>query len=41
MHEIAIETNTFTLRLVCHDLRIDPLAIGDPWTRQLTPIEAP
>lgn len=41
MHEIAIETNTFTLRLVCHDLRVDQLATGDPWTRELTPIEAP
>ena len=40
MHEVAIETNVFTLRLVCHDLRVDQLAVGDPWTRELTPIEA-
>jgi hypothetical protein len=40
MHEVAIETNAFTLRLVCHDLRVDQLAVGDPWTRELTPIEA-
>ena len=39
MHEVAIETNVFTLRLVCHDLRVDQLAVGDPWTRELTPIE--
>lgn len=41
MHEIAIETNTFALRLVCHDLRIDQLAVGDPWTLELTLVEAP
>lgn len=40
MHEIAIETNTFNLQLVCHDLRVHQLAIGDPWTRQLTPLDA-
>jgi hypothetical protein len=39
MHEVAIETNAFTLRLVCHDLRVDQLAVGDPWTRKLTPIQ--
>jgi hypothetical protein len=38
MHEVAIETNAFTLRLVCHDLRIDQLAVGDPWTHELTPL---
>jgi hypothetical protein len=41
MHEVAIETSAFTLRIVCHDLRVDQLAVGDPWTRELTPIEAP
>jgi hypothetical protein len=41
MHELVIETNTFALRLVCHDLRVDQLAVGDPWTRELTPIESP
>jgi hypothetical protein len=39
MHEVVIETNTFTLRLVFHDLRVVQVAVGDPWTRQLAPIE--
>jgi len=33
MHEVAVETITFLLRLVCHDLRIQQLAVGDPVTR--------
>jgi hypothetical protein len=41
MHEVAVETNTFTLRLVCHDLHVEQLAIGDPRTRTLTPINSP
>jgi hypothetical protein len=40
MHEIAIETNTVALRLVCYALRINQLAVGDPWTRELTPLDA-
>lgn len=40
MHEVALETNTFHLRVVCHDLRVDQLAVGDPRTRALTPIES-
>ncbi len=39
MHEIEVETNAFLIRLVCHDLRIDQLAVGDPATGELTPIE--
>jgi hypothetical protein len=38
MHEIRIETNAFTLGLVCHDLRVDQVAIGDALTGELTPI---
>lgn len=30
MHEVQIETNVYTLSLICHDLRIDRLAEGDP-----------
>jgi hypothetical protein len=41
MHETVIETNTFTLHLVCHDLRIERLAIGNPTTGELTELEAP
>jgi hypothetical protein len=41
MHEILIETNTFVLNLVCHDLRIQRLAVGDPMTRKLIELEAP
>ena len=39
MHEVAIETNAFGLRLICHDLRVDHLAVGDPRTRELTPLD--
>jgi len=39
MHEVTVETNTFVLRLVCHDLRIEQLAVGDPVTRTLKPVE--
>jgi hypothetical protein len=41
MHEVMIETNTFDLRLVCHDLRVHKLAIGDPWTRTLKDLDEP
>lgn len=41
MHEIVIETNTFVLNLVCHDLRIQRLAVGDPMTRKLVELDAP
>ena len=39
MHEIRIETNAYALDLVCHDLRIDQLAVGDPVTGDLKPID--
>jgi hypothetical protein len=36
MHHIRIETNTYVLDLICHDLRIDQLASGDPLTGELS-----
>jgi hypothetical protein len=39
MHEVMIETNTFLLRLVCHDLRFQQLAVGDPATQTLQPLD--
>jgi hypothetical protein len=39
MHEVVVETNAFGLRLVCHDLRVLQLAVGDPETRELRPVE--
>ena len=36
MHEIQIETNVYILEIVCHDLRVDQLASGDPLTGELT-----
>jgi hypothetical protein len=39
MHEVMIETNTFFLRLVCHDLRVHQLAVGDPATQTLKPLD--
>ena len=41
MHEVAVETNTFVLRLVCHDLQIHRLAVGDPRTQTLADLEQP
>jgi hypothetical protein len=35
MYEIEIETNAFLINLVCHDFRIDQLAVGDPTTGDL------
>lgn len=40
MHEITVESNTFALRMVCHDLRIDQLATGDPVTQVLSPVDS-
>jgi hypothetical protein len=40
MHEVTVETNTFILRLVCHDLRVQQLAVGDPLTQTLKPLGA-
>lgn len=39
MHEVMVETNTFVLRLVCHDLRVQQLAVGDPVTRTLKQLD--
>jgi len=39
MHEVAVETNRFVLRLVCHDLQVEQLAVGDPLTRTLTSLD--
>jgi len=41
MHEILIETNKFTLRLICHDLQVERLALGDPITGELVELEKP
>ena len=30
MHAIRIETNAYVIDLVCHDLRVTRLAVGDP-----------
>lgn len=40
MHEVVIETNTFTLRLICHDLSVQQLAVGDPVTHTLTSLDS-
>jgi hypothetical protein len=40
MHEVTVETNTFVLRLVCHDLRVQQLAVGDPVTQTLKPLDS-
>jgi hypothetical protein len=39
MYEIQIETNGFLINLVCHDLRVAQLAVGDPTTGDLRPLE--
>jgi hypothetical protein len=41
MHEVMIETNTFVLKLICHDLRLDRLAVGDPITGEFSELGAP
>jgi hypothetical protein len=38
MHEVGAESNAFALRLVCHDLVVRRLAVGDPVTGELTPV---
>jgi hypothetical protein len=38
MREIRIETNAFELQLVCHDLLVQQLAIGNPLTDELSPV---
>lgn len=39
MHEIAIETNTFVLSLICHDYDIERLAKGDAASGVLSDLE--
>jgi hypothetical protein len=39
MHEVIIRTNFFVLRLICHDLRVEQLAVGDPLTQTLKPLD--
>lgn len=39
MHEVRIESNALDLTLVFHDLRIDQLAVGDPDTGTLDPLD--
>ncbi len=39
MYEIQIETNAFLMKLVCHDLRVTQLAVGDPTTGDVMPLE--
>ena len=41
MHPIRIETNAYWIDLVCHDLVITQLAVGDPRTGDLNPPAAP
>jgi hypothetical protein len=40
MHEAVIETNTYTLRLVFHDLHVTRVAVGDSVTGILTDLAA-
>lgn len=40
MHEAVIETNTYTLRLVFHDLRVTRIAVGDATTGDLKELDA-
>jgi hypothetical protein len=38
MHEVALETNAFTLRLVFHDFVVEQVAVGDATSGELRPI---
>jgi len=38
MHEVLINTNTFDINLIFHDLRIDLLEKGTPGQKGLTPV---
>jgi hypothetical protein len=37
MHAIRIETNAYVIDLVCHDLLVTLIAVGDPLTDELRP----
>jgi hypothetical protein len=39
MHEVRIETNTWTIELVFHALRVQKVEHGDPATGSMSPIE--
>ena len=39
MHAVQLETNAYLLDLICHDLQIDQLAVGDPQTDELKPVD--
>jgi hypothetical protein len=39
MHALRIETNAYLIDLVCHDLVVTPLAVGDPRTGDLKPVD--
>jgi hypothetical protein len=39
MHEVEIRATPFLITLVCHDLRVDQLASGDPVTGAFSSIE--
>jgi hypothetical protein len=41
MYEVVVETNKFTLHLVCRDLIVEQLALGDPRTGELTALKKP
>lgn len=39
IHEVKIQTNAWTLWLICHDLQVERLAVGDPATGELKDLE--
>ena len=39
MHEAVVDTNVFMLQLVCHDLRVQQLAVGEPFTQTLKTLD--
>ena len=39
MHEVRVESNAFELRLVCDDLVVQRIAVGDPVTGRLTQVD--
>jgi hypothetical protein len=39
LHEVLVETNAYSLRLVFHDLRVTRIATGNPTTGELEPVD--
>jgi hypothetical protein len=39
MHEAVVETNTYTLRLIFHNLRVTRIAVGDATTGNLKDLD--